>query len=214
MESNALIGVGLVLATVALFLGWKLATWVASGMIFALAGTIALLWAADQTLNLSVLLGIVIALGMLVDDAVVIVEAIYAKLVRGLAPAQAVTSGMREVAGPVMSAVLTTVAAFLPLTLLPGVLGDFLRIVPQVVSLALTASLIEAYWLLPAHILGMRQVLSPSPIKRWRERWQRRLRNAYGRKLISALRHPWWTALGLGLLVAVAVGLLLTSSPA
>lgn len=210
MESNALIGVGLVLATVALFLGWKLATWVASGMIFALAGTIALLWAADQTLNLSVLLGIVIALGMLVDDAVVIVEAIYAKLVRGLAPAQAVTSGIREVAGPVMSAVLTTVAAFLPLTLLPGVLGDFLRIVPQVVSLALTASLIEAYWLLPAHILGMRQVLSPSPIKHWRERWQRRLRNAYGRKLISALRHPWWTALGLGLLVAVALGLLVS----
>ncbi len=209
MEQNALVGLGLVLVIVGLFLGVRLAVLVASGMIFALAGTMTLIAAGGSTLNLTVLLGVVIALGMLVDDAVVIVEAIHDKIVQGVPTADAVFVGLREVAAPVASSVLTTIAAFLPLMLLPGILGDFLRIVPLVVTAALLMSLIEAYWILPAHILSWRHAFDRprSGFARWRERFQLRLRNAYGRWLVRALRTPGRAALVSLLAFAAAVAL-------
>ncbi len=205
MESNAVVGLGLVLAVVSLFLGLRLGLLVAAGMAFALAGTFAGLWAFGYTLNMTVLLGVVIALGMLVDDAVVIVEAIHDKLAQGMKAAQAVFAGLREVAWPVAAAVLTTIAAFLPLMLLPGILGDFLRIVPLVVTVALLLSLIEAYWLLPAHILALRAGLEGHSDRwqQWREGLHRWLRNAYGRWLVRALRHPRRTS---ALVIAAFVG--------
>lgn len=209
MEQNALVGFALVLAMVGLFLGWRLGLLVALGMLFALAGTFALLTAKGETLNLTVLLGVVIALGMLVDDAVVVVEAIHHRTAQGEKTARAVFAGVREVAAPVASAVLTTIAAFLPLMLLPGILGDFLRIVPLVVTVALLVSLIEAYWLLPAHILSWRHAFDAprSGLAVGRERLQRWLRNGYGRLLVRALRHPKRTAALLLLIFAAAVGL-------
>ncbi len=209
MENNALVGLILVLAMVGFFLGWRLGLLVALGMVFALAGTFALLAARGETLNLTVLLGVVIALGMLVDDAVVIVEAIHNRITRGVATAQATLLGVAEVAAPVASSVLTTIAAFLPLMLLPGILGDFLRIVPLVVSFALLVSLIEAYWLLPAHILGWRHAFDAprSRLARWRDRFQQQLRNGYGRLLVRALRAPKRTAALLLLAFIAAIAL-------
>jgi Cation/multidrug efflux pump len=83
-----------------------------------------------------VLLGIVIVLGMLVDDAVVIVEAIHYRVVRGQPILQAALDGVREVGHPVFSSVLTTLAAFMPLTLLPGIVGKLMFVIPAVVSIA------------------------------------------------------------------------------
>lgn len=209
MESNALYGFVLVFALVAFFLGWRLGVLVALGLPFALAGAFAAVAFFSPTLNLSVLLGVVIALGMLVDDAVVIVEAIHDKIVQGMATREAVLAGVKEVAGPVFSAVLTTIAAFLPLMLLPGILGEFLKIVPMVVTVALLASLVEAYWMLPSHILAMRSAFE-APRSYWalrRERISRRLRSNYGRLLVQMMRHPlkWAGGMGLALLGAVAL---------
>ncbi len=153
MQTNAVYGLIMVFFVTWLFLGSKISILVTIGIPFTLAGTFISLKLLGQTLNTSVLLAIVIALGMLVDDAVVVVESINHKLHKGLKGIEASWSGLNEVISPVTASVLTTMAAFLPLMLLPGILGKFMMVIPMVVTLALAISLIEAYWMLPGHIL-------------------------------------------------------------
>jgi multidrug efflux pump subunit AcrB len=135
MQSNALIGLLLVLAVCWLFLGSRIALMVALGVVFSIAGTFILLAGHRFTLNVSVLLGIVIVLGMLVDDAVVVVEAIYYRMQRGEARwtprrMRCARSGAGAGGGG------TTMAAFLPLMLLPGIVGKFMFVIPFVVTWA------------------------------------------------------------------------------
>ncbi|MDP1605755.1 MAG: efflux RND transporter permease subunit [Rhodocyclaceae bacterium] len=211
MESNAAIGLPVVLASCWLFLGMRIALLVALGVPFALAGTFAILSALGHTLNISVLLGVVIALGMLVDDAVVMVETIYYKMQRGMAALEASIAALREVFAPVTASVLTTIAAFLPLMLLPGIVGKFMFVIPFVVTLALLISLIQAYWMLPVHVV-VASGRAPPATDDWRARFNHRLRVKYARWLIGALRRPrlalGLAALLLGLAVAaVAAGM-------
>ncbi|MEZ5480290.1 MAG: efflux RND transporter permease subunit, partial [Thiolinea sp.] len=191
MESNALIGLLLVLVVAWLFLGVRIAILTAIAIPFILAATFWVLSAMGETLNVTVLLGVVIVLGMLVDDAVVVVESIYYRLQRGMSPLQASLESIQEVALPVTTAVLTTIAAFLPLMLLPGILGDFMRVIPMVVSIALAISLIEAFWMLPAHV-GVAGVRfdRPGRVQRLRERATHWIQIKYARLLMKALRWP------------------------
>jgi len=207
MQSNALFGWILVMLVCWLFLGTRIAVLVALGIPFSLAGTFFVTDLIGSTLNLTVLLGVVIALGMLVDDAVVIVEAIYYRLARGEKGMEAVIAGIREVAMPVLSSVLTTCAAFLPLMLLPGILGKFMFVVPFVVTVALLISLIEAYWLLPVHVLGMKiNFEKKSKMQLWRERFTHNLRLRYAQALMWVLRRPWRSlGVSVGLLVMAVV---------
>ncbi|MBF0271256.1 MAG: efflux RND transporter permease subunit [Magnetococcales bacterium] len=208
MESNALFGLVMVFLTTWLFLGLRISILVSLGVPFALAGTFILLHAFGHTLNVMALLGVVIALGMLVDDAVVVVEAISCRLAQGRKAMDAAIDGLREVAIPVASSSLTTMAAFLPLMLLPGILGKFMRVIPMVVSLTLVISLVEAFWMLPAHVAAMRwdRDRPPTPMEQWRARWMHRIRIRYIRLLIPVLRRPR-LSMGLSLLgVAMAIG--------
>ena len=192
MESNALIGLFAVLLMCWLFLGPRMALLVGIGVPFSLAGTFLMVDVIGSTLNLTVLLGVVIALGMLVDDAVVVIEAIYYRLQRGAPPMDAVIDGVAEVAAPVTSAVLTTMAAFLPLMLLPGILGKFMFVVPFVVTVALGVSLFEAFWILPTHVLSIRpradQAVSAG--QRRRVKFTHWVRVKYSRALIRVMRWP------------------------
>jgi multidrug efflux pump subunit AcrB len=191
MQTNALLGLSLVLLVTWLFLGSRIALLTTIGIPFILAGTFWVLSSIDQTLNVSVLLGVVISLGMLVDDAVVVVESIYYRLQRGVDALTATLESLREVVKPVTTAVLTTMAAFLPLMLLPGILGKFMLIIPLVVTTALAISLVEAYWMLPAHILGARvNFKKPSRIHLLRVRSLHWIRVKYTRLLVRALRWP------------------------
>jgi multidrug efflux pump subunit AcrB len=191
MESNALLGLVLVIAVCWVFLGTRISLLVGLGIPFSLAGTFGILYALGYTLNVSVLLGIVIVLGMLVDDAVVVVEAIYYRLQRGEPIATAVVAGAREVAAPVVSSVATTMAAFLPLMLLPGIVGKFMFVIPFVVTLALAISLVEAFWMLPAHVAGIRPDFSrPGRVQRWRNRFEHMVRLRYSQALTYVLRRP------------------------
>src|SRR5690606_19418969 len=122
--------------------GLRIAFFVTLGIAFSIAGTFWVLNITGNTLNVPVLLGIVIVLGMLVDDAVVIVEAMYYRLQRGEEALQAALDSMREVGQPVTAAVFTTISAFAPLMLLPGILGDFMKIIPLVVTTGLLVSLV------------------------------------------------------------------------
>ncbi|MBP6777453.1 MAG: efflux RND transporter permease subunit [Piscinibacter sp.] len=209
MQSNALVGLLLVIAICWVFLGTRISLLIGLGIPFSLAGTFALLGALGYTVNISVLLGVVIALGMLVDDAVVIVEAIYYRLARGADSLAAALDGVREVGVPVVASVATTLAAFLPLMLLPGIVGKFMFVIPFVVSLALVISLVEAFWILPVHIHGMRIDLStrPSRLQLRREQATRKLRLAYGWALAEVLRRPKTAAAVSAALLAGALAL-------
>ncbi|NCV51065.1 MAG: efflux RND transporter permease subunit [Gammaproteobacteria bacterium] len=209
MQNNALIGLMLVLVVAWIFLGFKIAALTAIGIPFILAGTFWILQGMDQTLNVTVLLGVVIALGMLVDDAVVVVEAIYYRIERGLTGMEAVLDALTETAAPVTAAVLTTVAAFMPLMLLPGILGKFMMVIPLVVSVALLISLVEAFWMLPSHVLGSGMKLDHGgKMQQFRTRLNRGIRHLYTHLLIRALRRPIATlAISVVALIG-AVGLL------
>ena len=208
MESNAVFGLLAVLATCWLFLGSRLALLVGLGVPFALAGTFIAVDLVGNTLNLTVLLGVVIALGMLVDDAVVVVESIYYRVQRGELARNAVINGISEVGLPVLASVLTTIAAFLPLMLLPGILGDFMFIVPFVVTVGLLVSLLEAYWIMPTHILILGLDNRRSRLQPWRERFTRSVRVKYARLLVAVMRRPKAGMAVLVLVMAAAGGAL------
>jgi len=191
MQHNALIGFSLVLLVTWLFLGTGIAFFTSIGIPFTLAGTFWLLSSIGYTLNNSVLLGVVIALGMLVDDAVVVVESMYNRLRHGVEATQAAILSLKEVVAPVTTSVLTTMAAFLPLMLMPGIVGKFMLVVPLVVTIALALSLIEAYWMLPAHIISSKVNFSnKNRMQAWRERLMHSVQIRYCRLLIKSLRHP------------------------
>lgn len=212
MERNALQGLVLVLAICWLFLGTRIAILVGLGIPFSLAGSFAILHALGYTLNISVLLGVVIVLGMLVDDAVVVVETIYYRMQRGEPVHTAAIAGVREVFAPVTASVLTTIAAFLPLMLLPGIVGKFMFVIPFVVTLGLSISLLEAYWMLPAHMAVMAPKPGDGHLNNWRDRFNHFLRVKYSRWLLWVMRRPRRSlviavALMLGAVAAVGVGL-------
>lgn len=191
MQTNALLGLILVLFVTWLFVGSRIALLTCIGIPFILAGTFWVLREAGQTLNTSVLLGVVISLGMLVDDAVVVVEAIYYRLQRGIEVLEATRRALQEVFAPVTTAVLTTMSAFLPLMLLPGILGKFMLVIPLVVTVALAISLVEAYWMLPAHVIAARVSFDrPSHIHGHRVRALHWIRLRYTRLLLKVMRRP------------------------
>ena len=207
MESNAAFGLATVLLVCWVFLGSRIALLVGLGIPFSLAGTFAVLHVLGFTLNISVLLGVVIALGMLVDDAVVVVEAVYYRVARGQEVLQATLDGMREVFAPVTASVATTMAAFLPLMLLPGIVGKFMFVIPAVVTLALAISLIEAYWMLPSHVVGMKLSFDkPSRFHARRERFSHWLRVKYSRLLIGVMRRPAVSGTVMALVILGAFG--------
>jgi multidrug efflux pump subunit AcrB len=162
MISNGIQGGLLVLLTLALFMDFALAFWVLAGMVTAVIGTFAVMHLFGVSINMMSLFAFVLALGILVDDGIVIADNIHYhrnKLRKdGL---ESAVDGTWEVALPVLLSCLTTVAALLPMALLPGVMGQFASSIPLVVALALLVSLFEAYFILPAHLRHLRQGHAP-----------------------------------------------------
>jgi multidrug efflux pump subunit AcrB len=196
MQNNALQGLAFVFLLSWLFLGSRMALLTSIGIPFSLAGTFWVLSLTGNTLNMTVLLGAIIALGMLVDDAVVILEDIYYRMARGAAALEAATQAVTSVGLPVLASVLTTMAAFLPLMLLPGIVGKFMMVVPLVVTLALAVSLVEAFWMLPTHVAALNPDFArPTRLHAWRTRFTHGLRLKYVRLLLLAMRHAWLSAI-------------------
>ena len=211
MQTNALLGLLFVLLITWLFLGSKIALLTSIGIPFTLAATFWFLNSIGQSVNNSVLLGIVISLGMLVDDAVVVVESIFNRIRRGMQAKQAVTEALIEVSAPVLTSVLTTMAAFMPLMLIPGILGKFMFVVPLVVTVALAVSLLEAFWMLPAHITAANvNFRRPSGFHSKRVLLIHHFQVKYGKLLIKALRYPRRTLGIAAIIFAFSMGLLVT----
>jgi len=201
LEVNAVMGFIFVVILLFLLLGGRNAIFAGIGIPVTLLSAFLFMNIYGESLNGNSLFALVLVLGMLVDDAVVIIENCHRYMQKGLSPLDAVRIGAPEVAVPVFASVLTTMAAFLPLMLMPGIIGAFMRIIPIVVCLALAASLFEAFVILPAHIAhwgrpgsgGLRRV----------DKLFSALKNGYGRLLIKVLRRRY-LVVGLVALLAVA----------
>ncbi len=151
LQSNALLGMVLVLISLYFLLGWRNAILAALGIPVTFMLTFLFMKFSNYSISGSSLFAMVLVLGMIVDDAIVIIENCFRYYQRGFSATQAAILGTQEVAIPVIASSATTVAAFLPLVLLPGVIGEFMKIIPIVVSMALAASLFESLVILPSH---------------------------------------------------------------
>ena len=149
---NGMQGLILVFVILSMFLDLKLAFWVALGIPISLLGACAVLWQFDQTLNMLSLFSFLIALGIVVDDAIVVGENVYAHRAMGKTPMQAAIDGTIEVVPSVFSSVATTVFAFVPMFFVTGVMGKFFAVMPLAVIAILTISLLEASFALPCHL--------------------------------------------------------------
>lgn len=151
LVTNALMGLVLLVVILLLFIGLRNALMTALGIPLTFAVTFIVLELTGDTLNSNTLFAMVLVLGLIVDHAIVIVENSYRLRSEGLSRHDAAIKGVNQVILPVIAATATTVAAFLPLAFLPGVIGRFLRVVPLTVTIALIASTAEAGLFIPSH---------------------------------------------------------------
>jgi multidrug efflux pump subunit AcrB len=152
MLRNGLQGIVLVFIALALFLNLRLAFWVAIGIPVAFMGAFVVLNGFDQTINMISLFAFIMTLGILVDDAIIVGENVYTHYTSGKSPSAAVVDGLKEVGGPVIMAVSTTIVAFLPLMFIAGIMGKFIAVMPMAVIMILIVSLGEALIILPSHL--------------------------------------------------------------
>ena len=152
LTRNAGGGLILVLLILALFLQFRLAMWVAIGIPVALMGTLAFLPGMDITISTMTVMGFILVLGIVVDDAIVVGERVYGHEQMGKSRLDAAIEGTWEVSVPVIFGVLTTIAAFLPLILVQGRMAEFFSPIGWVVIFALVCSIIESQLILPSHL--------------------------------------------------------------
>ncbi|MFC1597613.1 efflux RND transporter permease subunit [Planctomycetota bacterium] len=153
LTKNGLQGLILVLLGLAVFLELRVAFWVALGIPISMLGACFLLQWGDQTLNMLSMFAFLMALGILVDDAIVIGENIFTHRERGKSPVDAAVDGAHEVLPSVVASVTTTIVAFMPLLFVPGIMGKFIAVMPLAVIAMLAFSLLESTLILPCHLV-------------------------------------------------------------
>jgi len=152
LVDNGIVGFAMVLILLAFFLRLRLAFWVALGVPVSMLGALWMFPVLDISIDVLSLFAFILVLGLLVDDAIVIGENVHTHQERAEEPIAAAIQGTQEVATPVVFGVLTTIAAFLPMLLADGMMGDFFGTIAIVVVVCLTFSLIESQFILPAHL--------------------------------------------------------------
>ncbi len=219
LTENALIGMLLVLVFLSLFLNTRLAFWVAFGLPISFLGMFIFAGQFDVTINVLSLFGMIIVIGILVDDGIVIAENIYQHYEKGKTPIQAAIDGTMEVIPPVVSAIITTLLAFSLFLFLDSRIGEFFSEVSVIVILTLVVSLIEALIILPAHLAHSKalrkQVLVENPSKTKQFFAKMRGINALGDRIMKFLRDKFYTpaltfvlkfkVLSLGIFIALLV---------
>jgi multidrug efflux pump subunit AcrB len=152
LTKNAVLGLILVVIILGLFLELRLALWVMLGIPISFFGTLFLMPWLGVSINMISLFAFILALGIVVDDAIVVGENIFEHRQRGKTFLEAAIQGTIEVGTPVVFAILTTVAAFLPLVFVSGMMGKFIKVIPVIVITLLVVSLIECLFILPSHL--------------------------------------------------------------
>ena len=152
LETNAFFGLILVVLMLFLFIGWRNALFAALGIPVAFMATFWFMSVGGYTLSGVSLFGLILVVGIVVDDAIVVIENTYRHIEAGASPKVAAIRGAEEVGWPVLAASLTTICAFGPLMFMSGTAGQFMRVVPIMAILVLIASLFEVFVILPAHV--------------------------------------------------------------
>ena len=152
LETNAIFGLVLVVLMLLVFIGWRNAMFAALGIPVAFMATFWFMSIAGYSLSGVSLFGLILVVGIVVDDAIVVIENIYRHIEAGESPKVAAIRGAQEVGWPVLAASLTTICAFGPLMFMSGTAGQFMRVVPIMAILVLIASLFEVFVILPAHV--------------------------------------------------------------
>ena len=163
LTENAIIGIILVLLFLSMFLNVRIAFWVAFGLPISFLGMFMFAANLGVTINVLSLFGMIIVIGILVDDGIVIGENIYHHYEKGKSPIRAAIDGTMEVIPPIISAILTTILAFSTFFFLEGGIGEFFAEVSTVVTLTLLVSLVEALIILPAHIAHSKALVRDRP---------------------------------------------------
>jgi multidrug efflux pump subunit AcrB len=212
LVKNGASGLLLVLLILYLFLSTRVAFWVAVGIPVSFMATLAVLYLVGGSINMISLFALIMALGIIVDDAIVVGEDAQAHFDRGEDPLMASEGGARRMLAPVMASSLTTIAAFLPLMMIGGRMGAIMMAIPIVIVCVIIASLVESFLILPGHLrhaFVQGHDVRPSRIRDALNRGFARLRDHWFRRLvIVALEFRWTTiACAAGFLV-LAAGLL------
>lgn len=212
MLRNAYLGLGLVFVFLALFLEIRLAFWVSLGIPVSFLGSFLFLSMTDFSINMITMFAFIVTLGIVVDDAIVAGENVYAQRRQGKNFLRAATDGAKEVAGPVTFSVLTNIVAFLPMYFVPGMMGKVFKFVPIVVTCVFLVSLIESLFILPAHLAHTKPVPSFAPLRvidRWQDRFsmafERFVEKYYGFAIETVMRNRYIVlALGAALIIGMA----------
>ncbi len=197
LTNNGIIGFILVLFILFLFLDPVPAFMTAFGIPIALCTSFLVMNLLGITINLVSMLGIILVLGMLVDDGIIVAENVYRHVEEGLPPRQAAIKGTNEVALPVTITILTTFAAFGPLMFMDDVLGKFIREIPKVVLITLSASLFEAFVILPSHLSDAVGLFKKKPKPKSESGWYAGLIRIYRTSLDLALRMRYLVLFGM-----------------
>ena len=203
LYKSGAIGLTLVCAILFAFLNWRMALWTALGIPASFLGAFLLMDQFGITINMMSLFAMILVLGMVVDDAIIVSENVYRYLLMGYPSGRAAVMGTMEVVMPVTAAITTTVAAFLPMLMMTGIMGKFISTIPIVVSKTHFFSFIEAFLILPSHLADF-SVSSKKPFKK-ESAWFKKLRRVYRKIIKTALKHRYRSLASAILLVAVAL---------
>jgi multidrug efflux pump subunit AcrB len=185
---NGLSGLVLVVAILFLFLNGRVAFWVTVGIPISFMATLAVLYLFGGSINMISLFALIMALGIIVDDAIVVGEDALTHYQTGEGSLEAAEGGARRMLAPVMSSSLTTIAAFIPLFAVSGFVGNILGDIPFVIVCVIVASLIESFLILPGHLRHSFKGLQHAEPGRFRQRWDRgfaHFRDHYFRRVVT-----------------------------
>ena len=209
LMKNASMGLMLVLVILGLFLEFKLAFWVTMGIPTAFLGSLIFLPAVGVSINMISMFAFIVALGIVVDDAIVAGENIHEYQQQGMGFARAAVLGARDVATPIAFSILTNVVAFLPLSFIPGTMGKIWKVIPLVVITVFLISWVESLLILPGHLAHIKRRKtggSTTRLHRWQQRFTdqvaRFINRVYGPFLDLCIR---WRTLTVAIALAVLV---------
>lgn len=169
LVKNGLGGLILVVGVLYLFLSARIALWVAAGIPVAMLATIGFMWVFGQTINMFTLFSLIMMLGVIVDDAIVVGEHTATRFAAGDEPFEAAENGAGRMVVPVSAAMITTIAAFAPIAVISGVLGQIIGVLPLVVIAVIVASMIECFLILPGHLAHTLIPREPKRFSYWRQ---------------------------------------------
>ncbi len=215
LRNNGWISLLIVIAIMLLFLQHRVAIVAIMAIPIAFFTTFIIMSTMGITINLMSMFGLIIVLGMLVDDGIIVAENSYRYMEEGLSPREAAIKGTEDVMGAITAAVFTTIAAFSPLLFMTGIIGKFIRNIPTVLIIALIASLGEALIILPSHLADFVKIKigadgKPKGLKK-EQPWFKRLVAVYTKIIETAVKRKWYVFLATSIAAIISIAIMVLS---